>query len=370
VLDVGDGACSVLRECSEGNDACDQTAVVDCGCSPGRAALAANILAQDLSSEDWRSLSELVVTHFDADHWEGLLRVADSAPVGSGDLPRDLRIFYPAVPFDVNLRLPAGIMALITAKGPFGVQALDLRAAWLRLTGVQLVPLARDDNFSLAGRLHEVVWPPRQLKEGATQRLNRLVQEIEDQAERLADNGYPQLQVSLREAYENGPFNRHPRREERTNDPADLMRAGLEAWQGDAEPQAFLLEGAINSAIPPDWARKPDFKNLVRRARAAQNDLSLIFHDAVQGSLLVFGDAPPHIVERVHNDLRSDGYQVGLAPHHGSQRLLNSAPCAGTCVSQGGRLRWRHWQNHTSTHLNCGDCLNTFDSGDVVRRMR
>lgn len=344
--------------------------MVDCGCNPRRARLAAYILAEHLSSRDWHSLSQLVVTHFDADHWEGLLRVADSAPVAIGDLPPYLRIFYPAVPFGVNRRLPAAIMALITTRGPFGVQALELRAAWRSLTRVQLVPLARDSSFSLAGRLHEVVWPPPQFEDAATGRLNQLVQQIEDEAENLANDGYPRLQQSLREAYENSPFNRHPVRDERANEFPGSMHREFDAEQRDKEPQYSLPDDALAPAIPPERAKSPDFRNLVRRAREAQNELSLIFHDAMQGSLLVFGDAPPHIVERVRCDLRSDGYQVALAPHHGSQPLLNSAPSAETCVSQGGRMRWRHWQNHTSTHLNCGDCIHTFNTSGIVRHLR
>jgi glyoxylase-like metal-dependent hydrolase (beta-lactamase superfamily II) len=171
----------------------DRTVIIDCGSNPRRARSAAYLLARHLSSRDWRSLSELVVTHFDADHWEGLLRVVDHAPVGSGGVPPHLKVFFPAVAFGADRRLPAALMAFITATGPYGVQALDLRAAWRRLTSVQLVPLVQGDSFSLAGRLHEVAWPPRRLEERITQRLNKLVQRIEDEAEQLARDGYPQL---------------------------------------------------------------------------------------------------------------------------------------------------------------------------------
>jgi hypothetical protein len=371
VLDVGDGACSVLRERYGGDNDRDRTAIIDCGSKDRGARSAAQSLAQELSPRDWRSLSKLVVTHFDADHWEGLLRVVDIASVGVGDVPPALRIVFPAVPFGVDPQLPAAVMTLITTAGPFGVQALDLRAAWHRLTRLQLEPLARGDSFSLAGRSHKVVWPPERLDERATQRLNRLVQRIEEEAELLARNNYPQLRRSLHEAYQNGPYNRHPVPDEHlANDFRDSELPGLEAGDRDQWPQDMFPQDMPIPAIPPDWASKRDFKNLVKRARAAQNDLSLVFHDEAQSSLLVFGDAPAPIVERVREDLHTSGYQVALAPHHGSRRLWNSAPAAETCVSQGGRRMYQYWHNHKDTHLNSGDCRHTRDCGDIVRSMR
>jgi len=370
VLNVGDGACSVLREHSSENDGLDRTAIIDCGSNPRRARSAARLLAGHLSSRDWRSLSELVVTHFDADHWEGLLRVVDHAPASSGAIPPDLRIFFPAVPFGVDRRLPAGLMAFITTTGPYGVQALDLRAAWSRLTSVRLVPLSQGDSFTLAGRLHDVVWPPRRLEEQTSQRLNKLVQRIEEEAQQLAHDGYPQLQNSLRDAYEDGLYNQHPVGEGRaTNDLPDFAFPKLLSEEA-GKPHVLISDNSPDSAIPQEKARSPEFKNLVRRARAAQNDLSLVFHDQLRASLLVFGDAPARVVERVRHDLRTDGYQVALAPHHGSQQLRNGAPGAEACISQAGRGLRQFWPNHTNSHLNCGDCLHTHDNGDITRNLR
>lgn len=369
MLNVGDGACSVLREhCSRGGGP-DRTAVIDCGSNPRRARSAANLLARHLSSRDWRSLSELVVTHFDADHWEGLLRVVDDAPAGFGGVPPDLRIFFPAVPFGVDRRLPAGLMAFITTTGPYGVQALDLRAAWCKLTSVRLVPLAQGDSFSLAGRPHEVVWPPRRLEERTTQRLNKLVQRIEKEAEQLAHDGYPQLQNSLRDAYQRGPYNRHPVEKERAaNNISDFVLPRLSSEEV-GEPLRMVPDEAPDRAIPREKARSPEFKNLVKRARAAQNDLSLVFHDPLRASLPVFGDAPAPVVERVRHDLRADGYQVALAPHHGSRQLLNGAPNAESCISQAGRGLRQFWPNHTDSHLNCGNCLHTHEDGNITRNL-
>jgi hypothetical protein len=370
VLNVGDGACSVLRERSSSDGCCGRTAIIDCGSYRGRAQSAADLLAHHLAVEDWRSLSELVVTHFDADHWEGLLRVVDSAPVTWDGVSPDLRIFFPAVPFGVDLRLPSTVMTFITTVGPSGVQALDLRRAWRTLTRAQLIPLARGDGFSLAGRLHEVVWPPRRLDSPFTQRLNRVVQDIEEFAERLADDGHPRLRESLR-IYQNGAHDRRPVRYGRSDkDLSDWEQPALGDEEAYEETDGLLPQEVLEPAIPRDRVRDPEFRRLYRQAREAQNDLSLVFHDPVKASLLVFGDAPPRIVEYVRRELSADGYQVALAPHHGSWPLLHSAPHAETCVSQGGEERRKHWEDHTRSHLNHGRCVHTHDEGNICRDMR
>jgi hypothetical protein len=370
VLNVGDGACAVLRERSSSGDCSGRTAIIDCG-NRRRAQPAAELLSQHLSDEDWHDLSELVVTHFDADHWKGLQLLAESAPVTWDGIPSDLRIFFPAVPFDVTLQLPSTLMAFITIAGSFGVEALDLRAAWRKLTRVQLIPLARGDSFSLAGRSHEVVWPPRWLDEPNTQRLNRVVQEIEEFAERLADNGHPRLIESLR-IYQHGPHNRRPRPYWRLNtDYFDVCQLALQDEEDDEGIGDLHLRDAPEPAIPRELVNDTEFQKLYKKARAAQNDLSLIFHDHTEKSLLVFGDAPPNIVEYVRKDLSQSGYQVALAPHHGSRRLLHGAPLADTCVSQGGEDMRKRWCNHKSSHDNRDRCVHTHDEGDpIIRYLR
>jgi hypothetical protein len=369
VLDVGDGACSVVREHGSEDGSNNRTAIIDCGSSSPGARSAARLLAQHLLPTDWHSLSELVVTHFDADHWEGLLRIVHSAPPDFSGVLAKLPVYFPAVPFYVDDRLPGSLMALITAAGPFGVQAMDLRAAWRSLTRLEFRPLAKGDCFRLAGRLHRVVWPPRDLDNRSTQRLNRLVQRIEAEAEHLATEGYPQLQQSLRETYQNGPYNRHPS-ELTVDDFRDFDEPGLEVEKEDVESQDPPREDASNLAIPPDWACRPAFTRLVKAARRAQNDLSLVFHDPEGASLLVFGDAPRRTVERVRGELSARRYQVALAPHHGSRKMPGNAPTAETCISQQGQRLHRHWHWHRDSHSNNDNCFNTPRDSDIVRSLR
>lgn len=369
MLNVGDGACSVVRERFGEDDPLNHTPIIDCG-GNSVADDAADALQRHLPAGDWRSLSELVVTHFDADHWRGLWFIAQSGPSGFGSyfgFPSELPVYFPAVPFNADRRLPGSLSAFITATGSFGVQPMDLQAAWRRLTPVKLVPLAKGAPFLLAGRLHEVVWPPQLLDERGTQRLKGLVRRIEAEADRLADAGYPQLKRSLRETYQNGPHNRHPGGV--TVADVDFGQPKADGGEEEEEPRDPGSEDAPSPAIPHEWARRDDFKKLVKAARRAQNDLSLVFHDPEQASLLVFGDAPRRIVEQLSSELGARRYHVALAPHHGSHKVPGNTPAAETCVSQQGSHRGRHWPNHRDRHPNNGNCVHTRDH-DVDRDLR
>jgi hypothetical protein len=182
------------------------------------------------------------------------------------------------------------------------------------------------------------------------------VREIEDEADLLEERGYPQLRQSLLETYRNNPLNRHPR--DSGNDNSDAT------WNSpvDGARSMDLLQsrpGASDQAIPREWARdRPDFVKLVRKARAAQNDLSLVFHDPVQASLVVFGDAPRWIVQLVSSELSTRPYQVSLAPHHGSRKVPSSIPEAETCISQHGPRLGPNWHYHKKSHQNTGKCLS------------
>jgi len=110
VLDVGDGACSVLR----GQGTLYRTAVVDCGGIGARRA--ARLLHHELGPRGHVHLDGLVVTHFDADHWRGLAGLPGLL-TSARDVPSALPLFYPAVPFGVSSRLPAGVPAFVSHRG-------------------------------------------------------------------------------------------------------------------------------------------------------------------------------------------------------------------------------------------------------------
>ena len=85
--------------------------------------------------------------------------------------------------------------------------------------------------------------------------------------------------------------------------------------------------------------------------------------------MVVFGDAPYRIVEHVSGELNTEGYQVALAPHHGSQMVPGNTPKAETCISQHGPGLGRHWWHHEDSHSNNGNCVRTCQT-DIVRSLR
>ena len=122
VVDVGDGACTVLRcpmhfmGCSCG------VVVVDCGVYKGRPATSMEKLVGTLGDEGLDRLDTMVVTHFDRDHWEGLRLLASHLR----DRPHksEMKLVYPRVP---ERELHPGVlyMALLATWTGSGVRALD-----------------------------------------------------------------------------------------------------------------------------------------------------------------------------------------------------------------------------------------------------
>ncbi len=405
VLHVGDGACSILSATHSGGGC---TAVIDCGSTDRGARRASLELDRRLGREGWRSLEALVVTHFDQDHWLGLRNAAYL--VGTRSRPSSpLAVYVPAVPFGVSRNLPGITHNLITLQGQDPVQGVALRSTWEQQeVQLRFQSMARHDVMPLAGRDFEVLWPPARLDGAGTARLNGLVEEIDQIADKLAQDGYPRLRRGLNEVYQERPFETEPAPQQRPLGEAEQVRqrrplgepeqAGdidahfdldldlsrdpathdrlLDEFFGGAheerdEPpgrvatavdQTAAATGDAGPAFPQALRDQPAFKQLVKRARHAQNALSLVFHDPQQQGLIVFGDATPAVVRRVARSLPPNAsYRVMLAPHHGTQRPVQG-PAADLCVAQGGRRMRGYWfLNHQAHWASTGSCVNTSD---------
>jgi hypothetical protein len=384
-LDVGDGACSVLRD-----SLAVRTAVIDCGSSDLGMTHAARTLRRSLSAADLGTLDGLVVTHFDQDHWLGLRELP--ALLAAGDVPPDLTIHIPHVRLGSGA-FPPHAVALITVLGGHPVQALALKSAWKAVTRPVLRGLSRGDTFFLAGREHQVLWPPKALDQDSTRRLDAIVEQIRGLAASLAERGHPVLSHALDAVYSelvpdeasdlpDGPGRSDDAAAARAEEARALPAEDGEDEEADddahdeedADPdhEGDAAAGTSAGAFPEDVVADPEFKKLVQRARAAQNALSLVFHDAERRSLIAFGDAPPQIVAELAQDpavtakpaprARPAGhYDVMLAPHHGSQRPV-AGFCAEACVSQGGTRLSLKWKARRRMHagVHCGECVNTF----------
>jgi hypothetical protein len=389
VLPVGDAACSVVRDLparySLGKGY--KATIIDGGRKG-----AAKHLAAELSAADWRALSELVITHWDADHWEGLLALASRLPKTPPGLSADLTIYSPAVATNAPPHLASTLASFIRAASPTGVDAIDLKTAWQRLCpNVKVKPRAEGQVVPIAGRDHKVVWPPRTLDPVLEKRAHNLVKELREVAKH-----YPGLEEAMDEAYEPmfGPVDEtdpngnaempplaatddewHYFSDETQSTPGAQEDGAEEVADDDGEEfedeDAFWndINAGWNVRVPTGSGRAPKptprilnptkyERKLIERARALQNDLSLVFHDEEQGSLLVYGDAPSGLVRSLNLRLRNS-YRVLLAPHHGTIKM--PGPSAWFCIAQCGTDRfvalWK--KNHVhGAHSLSSNCLS------------
>ena len=77
-----------------------------------------------------------------------------------------------------------------------------------------------------------------------------------------------------------------------------------------------------HDVVPEDLVS--EFRAVSRKLAAANNDLSLVFHD-LNGHCAFFGDASAAALEGVIPRMRQN-YRVILAPHHGTYPLPSGFP--------------------------------------------
>jgi hypothetical protein len=366
ILPVGNGACSVIRESRLTDTHCfgDAISIIDCGRGSRGGRKAASFLQAELSPGDWNSLQSLVVTHWDADHWNGLRYIADSWPRPATAKKQKLLFYSPAIPFDLPPRLSAGVSALISATSVSGIEAIDFAGAWGDHFDLIRSPVAQGDTIELAGRSHRVEWPPRTLGGTAAEKARSVLAQIETIARanprfgKLLEDAYSRLDESpfgisdprahdelagLHELIEDASVNR-------AEDSRMPSRADQED-DGDADDLSVEDTTDGKPSIRQDEAWEPvldrqDHRVLIRDARKLQNELSLVFHDSELRSLIVYGDAPEKVIEALAPSLHTS-YGVQLAPHHGTHAMPANAPHSRICVAQCSQTQRASWQLHT-----------------------
>lgn len=322
-----------------------------------------------MKPQDLSNLTGLVVTHFDNDHWAGFTELPKR--LNPGDVPRNIRLFYPRIPFGVDSGLGPTVMALIASTGPTGLDALAVRTAWSPVSNLVLSPLSKGDFLPLADHTFRALWPPPRLGGETTERLNRLVREIEDLADRLADRDFPRLRNAIAQVYSEG-FGAREQAESQefpAQQEGDLDAFGPELSEEDFQEDEERLHAESDDRLaqyyPEDM--REEVRRLARRARRANNDLSLVFHDELANLLIVFGDAPPRVVEQICQELPAREYYALLAPHHGTQNVPQYLPSARVCVAQVGARAHLWERRHLGFHNNWyGSCVATARDGAVT----
>lgn len=372
VVAVGDGACTILRPWPERHSG--PTAVIDCGVWKAKSIDASSALLTALGGK-MENVAEVVVSHFDWDHWGGL-RNLRQFPGAHRSMP-DATIYYPSMPRPI-------VVALYALLGPLkgtGSAVLDLQRDMKPLlrpgAALTLEPLhSKSHPITLAGDTFDVIWPPENLGSNIRQGLHNVLKDVEALADALDADGYPELRTNLDLAA-------RATEKASTNDDSAALDAGWDLSSGDHDEvdedmpdddeggSSFdnpmdavgdLGAPGLLGSLPEKW--KDEYRRVLKRARAANNDLSLVIASRT-GKLIAFGDIGGGALDEALKSVQERSFDVRLAPHHGTRKLPAAMPSADWCIAQGGKKHISSWtQDHLPTHPGARECFNTHRSGD------
>lgn len=352
VINVGDGACSVLG--SEG-----EMAILDCGSWRSSGEREAGLLTAALGRQ-LKNVSTLLVSHFDADHWRGLQRLPSVAREGL--LPERVRIQYPGLP-ELGRKTVMAYLALAALSSSLSVRALDLLDAWRPMAEVDAAPLFAGDFVSVGSFRFDVVWPPRLLPDSWSSMARRTLDELEQVA-----HDTPSLRRALDDAYAHAwPQTGQVEAVERDN--GFDYNEGYLAVLGESFPDEFDLE--VEADLIADFERREPLehaqpfgeeshgapnqaalRDLARRLGKLNNHLSLVLASP-EGHLLAPGDVQGWSLRRVCEVLERSHYYLALAPHHGTVKLPGTFPPTDVCMLQNGPSHFERRERHQSTHPDC-----------------
>lgn len=366
VVNIGDGACTVLRTFRE-------TMLIDCGAHDDKTGTrSADRLASVLGSAP-QGLNAIVVSHFDADHWRGLAELPQRiAPVGP------IRLIYPRLPDSARPVAPmiAALLSVMDGAAPH-VNALKLRDEWKRVASqVRSYAYRRGNRFHAVGKTWTVHWPPTEVSGTWSTLFERVRREVAEAAEK-----WPDLRRALRDAFaavEETPLevdDDFDDFEGRLTDIPEEADGESDAWAGsrvtkDTIPEANEAEPTFSAA--PDELRDK-MPGLYRDLQRLNNSLSLVISDD-EHELLAMGDVEGWGLRRLllTNDFSNRGFHTILAPHHGTVAPKPAEaplfPFSGTTVAQTGAEREKGreaWLHRATFRVH-----STYLDGDYVTHPR
>ncbi|CEP26442.1 Protein of unknown function [Propionibacterium freudenreichii subsp. freudenreichii] len=365
-INVGDGACAVTSDTDKTTD----LTLIDCG-RWRRGDRAAADRARDYLGERLGDVTTLVVTHFDRDHWGGLLELAAThATLRPKNAPA-VEIRIPGMPDSFAKNLRAGMLALISSRDDAPVNAIELHDAW-KATGVgvrQTVHYAGDE-FEANGRTWKVLWPPHRVPTEMGDRITTWLDDLKKLADEMNAAGHGKLLDDLRKAYAGvESFDASVAREESPREEPmrwpmperhyDEHRSGDDLLPEDAEtaPDTDFRE------VPKKF--KDKLRKLANRMSSLDNALSLVI-TTEDGGFIDFGDIEGDALEALlRSGTVATEYTVMFAPHHGTHEAPSGLPQAWVCISQNGVDHHRKNFLHRKTHSNEGRCVSTWDRGNI-----
>ncbi|GAA1230160.1 hypothetical protein JOF42_000358 [Microbacterium phyllosphaerae] len=319
VLNVGDGACAVFTLPWE-----QSHFIVDCGATTrGKGVESARILS-DALGESSRKVEAVLITHFDADHWAGILKFPTQWKAAPA---RPVTMRYPhLLPKRQGGKQQAAHLLLQAALVGASVTPItDIINAW-RTAGatVHASPVKRGDSFTAAGEDWDVHWPPANTSVFVKVTRDNM-HELADRIDGLAEKS-PAFASAIDSVYE------------------DWLTAERRSGLPDGTSSGSDVSAA--SVVRTLGLDEDELKTITRKLSAYANMLSVVHSTDF---VINFGDCELTglnallRLQRKDSDLQST-YKVVFAPHHGTQiprpSLQHAFPSARErLISQNGPQR-------------------------------
>ncbi|MEW6230379.1 MAG: hypothetical protein AB1700_20210, partial [Bacillota bacterium] len=302
----------------------------------------------------YRGPELFVISHFHADHYNGLVRAAESF--------RERRfaireVYYPRLP-DIPVTEKRELMCYLLAMNgrilgrDTGLRELDLLRVFQKLNRAPFrhIPVSQGDTILVDGVPFEVLWPPRQVDEGTRDAIRKALASF-----RKALEEDKTLQKRYNEVSEGGLVDIYL-----DEDSATMS----ELADDDAR------EDAGNHRGDPHTRRSEPLPQSVRDAnedlRKVANHLSIAM--AQGNNILFLGDLEDSHIAWVVAYLgrrHMNGFHLLVTPHHGTHwhDELENIRCTYSVSSNGARL---HARKSSAFKRISSWSLNTYDCGDIL----
>jgi len=305
---------------------------------------------------------DLLITHFDADHYIGILGVSDQVFD---------KIYFPYCFFDNNLFCSTLAHILLLARG-YSVEyekiSKELISLLLKLPKIlkqngRLVSLQSGDRLMFNGNAFDVIWPHHVEARKITRGINL---SIVDDLDTTLPNIYEQYNLNIFNETILGFTNSLEVVFNTVNEAEFIEQSQIERL---IAPLQERYDELINRRTELDYIRylgtdTPEtivhYLRLARRYLISEmNGCSIIFHN---NDLIFFGDTPIKVVDHLaKNSLFNHSYHVVKIPHHGTNGYFtkNLPSAAFYLIPNGGRKDMkvsRRFLNGKANKVYCSNC--------------
>lgn len=369
MYDVNFGEAIVYSE----HRATDEKLLVDCGAKYGRKGIEA---ANQVIGEIGGATCSLVITHFDEDHYNGIIALHDHCPI----LVKFKKIYLPLYIYQGKVTKTEEVfrdsikslacLAVLGRKSKLTIlQKLFVTLPKMVNSVSDIQCVGYPDYFHVGGDRYDVLWPEQEIPFRHVKRSTELLriiagavrgesyyerdseaetegaEEIDEVLERFTQAflrlySYYALSADEREVYDGDEA------------PEDLIRAETEAY-----------DAVMSLNVIPDksWARR--INSISSALIKSMNECSIVLKQGE--NVLALGDVSARVIKYLrHKAARLDDFYRALkAPHHGTKSLYYSKDIPGTqnmLISNSGTVNpgWKICEEYYNTY-GTGICICT-----------